>query len=77
MYIIQEIQQMADGTISMLPAVMKESKNAAESEFYIKVGYAAISELPCHAVAMYTHDGTPIMHKAYFHGDPVVVPVGG
>lgn len=77
MYIIQEIQQMADGTISMLPAVMKESKNAAESEFYIKVGYAAISELPCHAVAMYTHDGAPVMHKAYVHGNPVITSVGG
>lgn len=66
-YIVQEIQTDAEGTVSLLPAVVKSSRNEGESEYYIKLGYAAISNVPIHSVIMYNQDGTPILYGCYVH----------
>ena len=67
MYIIQEIQTDAQGNVSLLPAVTKATQNEAESEFHIRLGYAAISAVAVHAVTMYTNEGFPLMHGCYRH----------
>ena len=66
-YIIQEIQTDKEGKVAMLPAVIKDTQNEAESEYHIKLGYAAISEVAVHAVTMYTEEGFPVMHGCYKH----------
>ena len=66
-YIIQEIQTDEKGKVAMLPAVVKDTQNEAESEYHIKLGYAAISEVAVHAVTMYTEEGFPVMHGCYKH----------
>ena len=66
-YIIQEIQTDEKGNVAMLPAVVKDTQNEAESEYHIKLGYAAISEVAVHAVTMYTEEGFPVMHGCYKH----------
>lgn len=66
-YIIQEIQTDEKGEVAMLPAVVKDTQNEAESEYHIKLGYAAISEVAVHAVTMYTEEGFPVMHGCYKH----------
>ena len=66
-YIIQEIQTDAEGNVALLPAVVKNSRNEGESEYYIKLGYAAISEVYIHSVIMYNQDGTPILYGCYTH----------
>ena len=68
MFIIQEIQTDENG-VHLLPAIVKETQNEAESEYYIKLGYAAISSVPVHAVIMYTSDGFPVKHDKYVHAD--------
>ena len=72
-YIVQEIQTDAEGNITFVPPVVKNTGREAESEYYIKLGYAAISEVPIHSVIMYNQDGTPIMYGSYNHmTEPVV-----
>lgn len=66
-YIIQEIQTDEKGKVAMLPAVVKDTQNEAESEYHIKLGYAAISEVAVHAVTMYTEEGFPVMYGCYKH----------
>lgn len=67
MYIIQEIQTDAQGNISFVAPVTKATQAEAESEYYIKLGYAAISQVAVHAVIMYTDEGFPVMHGCYKH----------
>ena len=67
MYIIQEIQTDANGSVAMLPPVVKQTQNEAESEYHIKLGYAAISSVAVHAVAMFTEEGFPLLHGCYKH----------
>ena len=67
MFIIQEIQTDANNNVTFLPQVVKATQAEAESEYYIKLGYAAISSVPVHAVIMYTHEGFPLMHGVYKH----------
>jgi hypothetical protein len=77
MYIIQEIQTDAQGNVSMLPAVTRATQNEAESEFHIRLGYAAISAVAVHAVTMYTNEGFPLMHGCYRHpAEPSAEAVG-
>ena len=77
MYIIQEIQTDAQGNVAMLPAVIKATQNEAESEYHIKLGYAAISNVAVHAVTMYANDGFPLMHGGYRHTPAVEVVESG
>lgn len=66
MYIIQEIQTN-NGQTSLLPAITKEDKLAAESEWHTKMGYAAISDVQVHTVIMYDEHGNMIRNGYYEH----------
>lgn len=66
-YIIQEIQTDAEGNVSLLPPIVKNTRNEGESEYYIKLGYAAISDVAIHSVIMYNQGGTPILYGGYTH----------
>lgn len=67
MYIIQELQVSNEGQAAFLPPVVKEDPYAAESEFYIKTGYAAISSIWRHTVVLYTDAGSLFKFKCYQH----------
>ena len=67
MYIINEMQTGADGAIAFLPPITKEKWNEAESEFYIKVGYAAISQVWKHTVTLDDESGKRYKAKCYKH----------
>ena len=66
MFIIQEMQTTG-GQTALLPAVTKTDPLEAESEFYLKVGYAAISQVEVHAVIMYDDHGNVLNKKFYEH----------
>ncbi len=66
MYIIQEIQTN-NGQSALLPAVTKEDKLTAESEWHIKMGYAAISNVQVHTVIMYDEHGNVAKQGYYEH----------
>ena len=67
LYIVQEIQTASSGSAAFLPPVVKEDQIQAESDFYIKVGYAAISEVWEHTVMMFTETGKLLKAKCYKH----------
>ena len=69
MYIIQEIQTGSEGVPALTPAIIKETRPEAESEFYRLCGYAVISDIPCHTVMTFTHDGfaIPELCKCFIH----------
>jgi len=73
MYIINEIQTTADGTVAIL-TTQKANRNEAESEYHRVLQYAAISTLPCHAASMMTEEGFPVMHQAYRHEVAPIAP---
>lgn len=74
MYLIKEIQT-TDGVTVELPVVMKQTRLEAESEYHIKAGYAAISNVPIHTVMCFTEDGFQVMPPVcYRHMVPVVEP---
>lgn len=66
-FIIQEIQTDAENNVALLPPVVKNTRNEGESEYYIKLGYAAISNVRIHSVIMYNQDGIPILYGGYSH----------
>lgn len=70
MFIVQEIQTAADGTVTMLPPIMRDDPQQAESEFHLKLCYAAISELPAHAVIILDETGALKKRECYFHYTP-------
>lgn len=68
MFIIQELQTNAAGTVAALPIVTKDSREEADSVFYQKLASAAISSVACHTVMLYTHEGLVLDRKFYKHG---------
>ena len=72
MYIIQEIQAQDASHVALLPAVTKETREEAESAFYMICGAAVISAVPVHTVMVYTHEGFPIpeLTKCFRHAVP-------
>ena len=57
----------------MLPVVTKTEPLEAESEFLIKAGYAAVSNVEIHTVIMYDEHGNVLDSKFYEHfPEPVV-----
>ena len=64
MYIIIEIQTN-NGTVSILPAVIKETRNEAESVYHSILAAAAISGLDCHSAVLLTNEGQLIMSQCY------------
>ena len=72
MYIIQEIQADHQNHVALLPAVTKETREEAESAFYMICGAAVISSVPVHTVMVYTHEGFPVpeLTKCFRHAVP-------
>ena len=68
MFYIIEIQKNAEGQYAHL-VYTAESQNQAESIYYDKLRFAAVSELPLHSVALITENGDRHMSKAYRHGE--------
>lgn len=66
-YIVQELQESADNVVAFVPPVPYEDKVAAESDFYIKAGYAAVSTVWLHTVMLYTDTGEVLRAKSYKH----------
>lgn len=67
MYIIYETQTDANGNVAHVPPVHKATQNEAESEYHIKLGYAAISNVTVHAVTLETEEGFQLMRGCYRH----------
>ncbi len=67
MFIVLEIQTFDDGSIAMLPAITKASREEAESAYHSILAAAAVSALPMHAAIIMANDGHEIEHKAYTH----------
>lgn len=66
MYIIQEIQTN-NGQTALLEPIKREDKLEAESEWHIKMGYAAISDVQVHTVIMYDEHGHTLKQGYYEH----------
>ena len=76
-YYIIESQQYQDGTFGDIKHFAwdenaDKARLKAESKFYEVLSAAAVSELPSHAVIMFSSDGFPVMHQCYKH--PVQTP---
>ena len=68
-FIVFEIQTYADGSIAVLPAIVKDTRNEADSSFHGILASAALSDLPCHAAVMMTSDGNTLRSECYRHGE--------
>lgn len=66
-YIVQELQKSAEGSIGFVPPVVREDQFEAESDYYIKCGYAAVSTVWQHTVLLYTDTGERLRAKCYKH----------
>lgn len=71
-YYIMEIQQYADGSYGDIKhfAYDEDEKKArlkADSKYYEVLSAAAASDLPMHAVIMFSAKGFPIMNQYYEH----------
>ena len=62
MYIVIEIQNGA-----ALPAIVKESREEAESAYHMILAAAAISEVEEHTAIMFTGRGLVLESKCYLH----------
>lgn len=69
MYIIQEIQAQDASRVALLPAITKETREEAESTFYMICAAACVSAVPVHTVATCTHEGLPVpeLTKCFRH----------
>lgn len=67
MYIIQEIQTAADGSVLLLPPALQEDLQQAESLFHQTLAYAAVSDLPVHAVVILDETGAVKKREYYTH----------
>ena len=67
-YIVQEIQT-TNGTPAFLPQEAYQTRQEAESAFYLKCGSAVISAVPVHTVMTYTEEGfaIPELTKCFKH----------
>lgn len=68
-YIISEFQTNAEGVTAFIPPEQRDDRNEAESVFYLKLAYAATSNVPIHTVILDTNDGFRIDAKSYRHGE--------
>ena len=65
MYIILEIQTDAQGTVTILPEVKKETRREADSVYHSMLAAAALSQLPVHSAVILTNDGRLISAQSY------------
>ena len=66
MFILLEIQTENQST-ALLPALTYSDRNQAESAFYQKLSYAAISEVDIHTVILLDEHGNTIKREFYEH----------
>lgn len=66
MYFIIELQTYQDGTAANL-VYTETNRNQAESVYHQKLAYAAISELPFHAVVLLNNKGVILRQWCYEH----------
>lgn len=66
-FIVQEIQKDSNGNVALLPAIVRDDRDQAESAYYSILSFAAVSSLPVHAACIYNEEGVPVMNKAYYH----------
>ena len=66
MFILLEIQTENHST-ALLPALTYADLNQAESAFYQKLSYAAISEVDIHTVILLDEHGNTIKREFYEH----------
>lgn len=66
MYIILETQTNAAGEVSTLVST-KTTRPEADAEFYTKLAYVAMSNVPTHAVTLLDNEGNAILSKCYRH----------
>lgn len=66
MFIIQEIQT-TNGQTALTPAVVKPTREEADSVFYSLLSYAAISTVGIHAVVMFDEHGNVLNVGRYEH----------
>lgn len=65
-YIVIELQNNADGTVSNL-VYTYDSKNEAESKYHLVLSSAAVSQVRIHAAMLATTDGKLIASQHYIH----------
>ena len=63
-YIIIEIQKHEDGTLAHLVDTA-DTQREAESVYHGKLQYAALSDLPCHSVALLEETGELVASECY------------
>ena len=73
MYIVFELQTTGEST-TMIPPAPFTDRTAAESDYFIKVGYAAISSVPIHTVMLVSDEGVVIGCKCYKHNGSTPAP---
>lgn len=69
-YIIIE-SQTTNGTTAIIP-VVKSTFETAMQEYHTKCAYAAVSQVPLHAVSLIMENGAPVKdrHECYDHRQP-------
>ena len=65
-YIIVETQT-TNGVTAVVTPVVKPDFFTAEEEYHNKLRYAAVSQVPLHAVTMLNERGNIVKHEAYDH----------
>lgn len=68
-YTIYEIQTDRENKVFHLPPVDRIDENEAWSEFYLKLAYAAKSDVYIHTVMLCAVDGRLIQSKSFMHGE--------
>lgn len=69
MYLILELQKMSDTQVAVAPAIQRENKLEAESEYHRVLSIAAVSSVPQHTVLFVRDDGYLYDYKCYEHTD--------
>ena len=75
MYLVKEFQTDENGITAELPVIAKENRQEAESEYHIKGGYAAISNVPVHTVMLFTEDGFQVLPPLCYKHQGATTPV--
>lgn len=70
-YIVTEIQKFDNGAIAVVPPVVYDTREEADSKFYTILAAAALSGLPKHGVIITTENCKLIISKCYNREAPV------
>ena len=70
-YIVTEIQKFDNGVVSVVPPVIYDTREEADSKFYTILAAAALSGLPKHGATIITENCKLIMSKYYNRETPV------